>query len=179
MPEHKQQALQNLKQPREPTRDTVALSLQVVAYGIALHQTQLRLQQVRWHQSANPLDASTWQIKIGSITNGIKTIQYYPFYSDVKRVLFKLSSNGIILLYKMAHTFWLIDSCDVCLRHHLETTSSRIWGRNIKLRNKSKLRQFLCCLDSKFVEYLQTLDWRNKNSFASFKYGEFSRDKSM
>ena len=40
MPEHEQQALQNLKQPREPTRDTVALALQVVAYGIAPHQTQ-------------------------------------------------------------------------------------------------------------------------------------------
>ena len=107
--------------------------------------------------------------KIGSITNGIKTIKYYPFYADVKRTLFNSSSDGVILLYKVAHTFWLVDSCDICLRHHLQTTTSRNWGRNIKLRNG--IGQSLCCLDSRFVEYLpsKTLDWRNKSSFASFK----------
>ena len=93
--------------------------------------------------------------KIGSITNGIKTIKYCPFYSDVKRTLFNSSSDGVILLYKV--------------RHHLQTTTSRNWGRNIKLRNE--IGQSLCCLDSRFLEYLlsKTLDWRNKSSFASFK----------
>jgi len=107
--------------------------------------------------------------KIGSITNGIKTIQYCPFYSDVKRTLFNSSSDGVILLYKVAHAFWSVDSCDVCLRHHLQTTTSKNWGRNIKLRNE--IGQSLCCLDSRFVEHLlsKTLDRRNKSSFASFK----------